>query len=231
VVGSLLVLGLLLGLKHALEADHVSTVATLASRSGSARQTVGVALAWGLGHAATLLLLGTALIGLDATLPQSVTRLLELAVGVILVVLGVGVLRRLRERHIHVHVHEHGGVRHLHAHAHVGTRNEHTDAHDHTHRPTPWRRSLLIGGIHGLAGTAAITVLALPLTGSTAQALLYLVAFGGGSVIGMIALSLVVSLPFLAAARHLGRVALGLEALLGIADVALGGWVVFMVSR
>jgi len=97
-LGSLLALGLLLGLRHALEADHVSTVATLASRSGSARQTVGVAAAWGVGHAAALVLLGTALIGLGASLPERVSRLLELAVGAILVVLGVGVLRRLRER-------------------------------------------------------------------------------------------------------------------------------------
>jgi sulfite exporter TauE/SafE len=230
-LGSLLALGLLLGLKHALEADHVSTVATLASRSGSARQTVGVAAAWGLGHAAALVVLGTALFGLGAALPESVSRVLELAVGMILVVLGIGVLQRLREKRVHVHVHQHGGLRHLHAHAHADVRADSANAHDHVHRPVLWRRSLLIGGVHGLAGTAAITVLALPATRSAAQALLYLLVFGGGSTLGMIALSVVVSLPFRAAARHLGRVAVGLEALLGVADVAIGTWIVFTVSQ
>ena len=95
----------------------------------------------------------------------------------------------------------------------------------------PWARSLLIGGVHGLAGTAAITLLALPATRSAAQALLYLLVFGGGSILGMVALSLVVSLPLRAAAQHLGRVALGLEALLGVVDVGLGAWIVFMAGR
>lgn len=230
-LGSLLALGLLLGLKHALEADHVSTVATLASRSASTRQTLGVAAAWGLGHAAALVGLGTALIGLGATLPENVSRMLELAVGVILVVLGGGVLRRLRQKRIHLHFHEHDGVRHLHAHAHAGARGTHDSAHDHGHRPLLWRRPLLIGGVHGLAGTAAITVLALPVGGSAAQALLYLLVFGCGSILGMLALSVVVSLPFRVAARHLGRVAFGLEALLGVADVAIGAWIVLVVSR
>jgi sulfite exporter TauE/SafE len=227
-IGSLLFLGLLLGLKHALEADHVSTVATLASRSASARDTVRIAAAWGLGHAATLLAVGAGLIGLGATLPENVARVFELAVGVILVVLGVGVLRRLRDRRIHLHSHQHGGLRHLHAHAHA--QDEPATAHEHSHPPMPLRRSLLIGAVHGLAGTAAITVLALAGAGSTNHALLYLLVFTGGSVAGMIALSVVVSLPF-RAARHLRGVAPGLEGLLGVADVAIGAWIVFTVSR
>jgi sulfite exporter TauE/SafE len=160
-----------------------------------------------------------------------VTRLLELAVGAILIVLGVGVLRRLRERRIHLHVHEHGGERHLHAHAHARAKDDHASAHDHAHRSVPWARSLLIGGVHGLAGTAAITVLALPATRSAAQALLYLLVFGGGSILGMVALSLAVSLPLRAAVQNLGRVALGLEAVLGVVDVGLGAWIVFVAGR
>jgi cytochrome c biogenesis protein CcdA len=190
-----------------------------------------VAAAWGVGHAAALVLLGTVLIGLGASLPERVATLLELAVGAILILLGVGVLRRLRERHIHVHVHQHGGARHLHAHAHAAASEDPARAHEHAHRPVLWTRSLAIGGVHGLAGTAAITVLALPATRSMGQALLYLLVFGAGSILGMVALSLVVSLPFRAASRHLGKLALALEALLGVADVALGAWIVFAVSR
>jgi sulfite exporter TauE/SafE len=226
-LGSLLALGLLLGLKHALEADHVSTVATLASRSASTRQTLGVAAAWGLGHAVSLALLGTVLAVLGATLPDRAARILELAVGVILVALGIGVLRRLIQKGVHLHVHEHDGLRHLHAHAHAAD----AVAHDHVHLPLLWKRSLAIGGVHGLAGTAAITVLALPVTRSAAQALLYLTIFGIGSMLGMVALSLVVSLPFSAAGRHLGRIGLGLQALLGTADLLIGAWVVLAAIR
>jgi sulfite exporter TauE/SafE len=230
-LGSLLALGLLLGLKHALDADHVSTVATLASRSASTRQTLGVAAAWGLGHAVSLALLGTALAVLGATLPDRAVRLLELAVGAILVALGIGVLRRLIRKRVHVHVHEHDGLRHLHAHAHAGATADQAAAHDHGHLPLLWTRSLVIGGVHGLAGTAAITVLALPAARSVAQALLYLIVFGIGSMLGMVALSFVVSLPFNAAARHLGRIGLGLQALLGTADLAIGAWVVITAIR
>jgi sulfite exporter TauE/SafE len=229
VTGSLLALGLLLGLRHALEADHVSTVATLASRARSARETVAVAAAWGLGHAATLVVAGTVLVGLGATLPAGARRILEVAVGGILLVLGIGVLRRLREQRIHLHVHQHGGLRHLHLHAHAPEGHAVPHAHGHEHRPAAWRRSLFIGGVHGMAGTAAITALALPARGSAAQAAVSLLALGAGSILGMVALSLAVSLPFRAAAGHRGRFALGLQALLGVADVAIGAFIILTV--
>jgi sulfite exporter TauE/SafE len=224
-LGSLLALGLLLGLRHALEADHVSTVATLASRSASKRQTISVAAAWGLGHTVSLALLGTLLAVLGATLPDRAVRILEVAVGVILVALGIGVFRRLTQKHLHVHVHEHDGLPHLHAHTHGAE----TDSHEHVH--VSLKRSLAIGGVHGLAGTAAVTVLALPAARSAIQALLYLIVFGVGSMLGMIALSFVVSLPFHAVGRRLGRLGIGLQALLGLADVAIGAWVVLAATK
>lgn len=220
--GSLLALGLLLGLKHALEADHVSTVATLAERSSSTRQTAGVAAAWGLGHATTLVVLGTVLVALGATLPPAVARTLELAVGLILLALGADVLRRLVRGRIHVHVHEHGGARHLHAHSHSSPGQE---VHEHAH-PTPlWPRSLLIGGVHGLAGSAAVTVLALP-SGSIPRALLSLLAFGLGSVAGMVALSLVVAVPFRVSLRQRGWLAAAVQGSLAALDLGLGAFIV-----
>jgi hypothetical protein len=190
---------------------------------------VTVAAAWGLGHALTLVIAGTALVGLGATLPASATRILELAVGGILLVLGIGVLRRLRERRIHLHVHEHAGVRHLHLHAHAPDGHAVPHAHDHGHLPAAWRRSVFIGGVHGMAGTAAITALALPAHGSAAQAAASLLALASGAILGMVALSLAVSLPFRAAARHRGRFALALQALLGVADVAIGAFIILTV--
>lgn len=221
-MGSLLALGLLLGLKHALEADHVSTVATLAERSSSTRQTAGVAAAWGLGHATTLVVLGTALVALGATLPPAVARALEVAVGLILLALGADVLRRLVRGRIHVHVHEHGGARHLHAHAHSRAGD---DVHEHAHPAPLWRRSLLIGGVHGLAGSAAVTVLALP-SGSAPRALLSLLAFGCGSVAGMVALSLVVAVPFRVSLRQRGWLAVAVQGSLAAIDLGLGAWIV-----
>jgi sulfite exporter TauE/SafE len=220
-IGSLLVLGLLLGLKHAMEADHVSTVATLASRSSSTRQTVGVAAAWGLGHASSLVVLGTVLVALGATLPAAVARAFELAIGLILIALGVDVLRRLRQRRVHLHVHEHGGTRHLHAHAH----EEKSDQHDHPHGSSLWRRSLLIGGVHGLAGSAAVTVLALP-AGSIGRALVYLLVFGAGTVLGMVALTLVVSLPLKVSFERNQWVWIAVQVSLSMIDLSLGAWIV-----
>jgi len=223
-LGSFLALGLLLGLKHALEADHLSTVATLASRSSSKRHTVGVAAAWGLGHAAALVVLGGALVALGATLPAAVVRAFELVVGIILIALGFDVLRRLRRGRIHLHAHEHGGAWHLHAHGHAPQSDP--DHHDHAHGRALLGRSLLIGGVHGLAGSAAVAVLTLP-AGSIPLALAYLLVFGVGTVLGMIALSLAVSLPLTLSIRNSERARLALFSSLSVVDFALGAWIVF----
>src|SRR5690242_17296010 len=101
----LLTLGFLLGLRHALEADHVAAVASLATRSSSLRNTMRIAAAWGVGHTATLVFFGSILIALGASLPAGAGRALEGVVGGMLVVLGADVLRRLYRRRIHLHAH------------------------------------------------------------------------------------------------------------------------------
>jgi len=222
VIGSLLLLGLALGLKHALEADHLSTVATLASRSSSTRHTVSVATAWGVGHAASLMVLGSALVALGAVLPAAVARAFEIAIGIILIVLAVDLVRRLRNRHVHLHVHQHGGKRHLHAHAHAEAQEA---EHHHDHAAPLLRRSLFIGGVHGLAGSAAVTVLALP-AGSFLRAFAYLFVFGAGTVIGMVALTLVISLPFRFSAAQSHRAWTFAQCALSAVDLALGLWIV-----
>ena len=218
-LGSLLLFGLLLGLKHALEADHLSTVATLASRSSSPRHTVSVAAAWGLGHAASLVLLGGALVALGATLPHALAEAFEVAIGVILIALGADVLRRLRRERIHVHVHEHGGTKHLHAHSHV------LDG-SHEHQHPRLGRSLFIGGVHGLAGSAVVTVLALP-SGSIGRAAVSLLVFGAGTVLGMIALSLTLSLPLKLSLQRNQKMWIALQCALSAVDLALGGWILY----
>jgi len=221
---SLLVLGFLLGLKHALEADHVAAVTSLVTRSASLRETLRVSGAWGIGHAATMIVFGTILILLGATLPDRVVHALEGVVGIMLIVLGIDVLRRLVKRKIHVHDHTHDhGVRHVHVHMHWHDRQ--VSRHDHAHAAVLWPRALVVGCVHGLAGTAGLILLALPTVSSGASAVLYLVVFGVGTVAGMILFSLVISVPLAMSVRRLRWAAYGLEGMVGLANVVLGIWI------
>src|SRR6185295_15373319 len=145
-----------LGLKHALEADHVAAVATLATRSPKWTGVVPVAAAWGAGHALALIAFGSILLSLDLTLAPAASRALEALVGALLVLLGVDVLRRLRRRRIHFHAHEHQGRRHFHAHGHAEKVVHDEAPHDHAHVRRLLPRALVVGGIHGLSGTAAV---------------------------------------------------------------------------
>jgi cytochrome c biogenesis protein CcdA len=219
---SLLALGFLLGLRHALDADHVAAMASLAARSPGIRSTLRVAGAWGIGHASILVVFGTVLVLLGATLPDGVARWLEALVGAMLVLLGIGVLRRIQRVEIHAHVHEHAGdVRHAHLHIHEEGRAAH--AHGHARSLVP--RALLIGCVHGLAGTAGLILLAVPAMQSGGRAFAYLVVFGAGTILGMMLFSLVISVPLTASLRRLRWMKTGLEATVGAVNVLLGAWI------
>ncbi len=225
---SLLTLGFLMGVRHALEADHVAAVASLATRASSARESARLAALWGAGHAATLLLVGGLVVWLGATVPDGVARVLEAAAGALLVFLGVDVLRRVRRRQVHFHVHRHeGGVHHLHAHAHAGEpAAEHDPArHRHEHPRGLLLRALLVGSVHGMAGSAALVVLSLQAVSSTAGAVAYIALFGAGAVAGMVLFSLAIALPLGLRVRRLEYASRGLEAALGAASVLIGAWI------
>ncbi len=137
----------LLGLVHALDADHVVTMTTFIARRPGPRQARRFCLQWGLGHMLPLLVLGVGGILLGRRLSPTVARAAELSVGGVLMAMGVLVFRDLWRRRIHVHVHEHDGVRHAHLHSHAAAPH-----HNHSHAPT------LVGVVHGLAGTASLFV-------------------------------------------------------------------------
>jgi cytochrome c biogenesis protein CcdA len=224
---SLLTLGFLMGVRHALEADHVAAVASLATRASSPRETARLAALWGAGHAATLLLVGGAVVWLGAAVPDGVARVLEAAAGALLVFLGVDVLRRLRRRRVHFHVHRHeGGVNHLHAHAHAGEpAAEHDPArHRHEHPRGLFLRALVVGSVHGLAGSAALVVLSLQAVSSAAAAVAYIALFGLGAVAGMVLFSLAIALPLGLRVGRLETASRALEAALGVASVVIGAW-------
>jgi sulfite exporter TauE/SafE len=223
---ALLSFGFLLGLRHALDADHVAAIAALATRTRSAREAAKLGGLWGAGHAVALLGFGAILIAVGASVPPRVAHALELLVGVVLIALGLDVLRRARRRGIHVHVHEHeDGVRHLHVHAHEHAAPHDHAAHDHDHVRGLGPRALAVGGLHGLAGTAALVLLSVEAIPSRAAALAYLLVFGAGSIIGMAAFSAAISLPLRGGGRRVEHAHRGLEVAYGLFATGLGLWI------
>ncbi len=228
---SLLFLGLLLGLRHALEADHLAAVASLATRSRSLRSTVLQGVAWGFGHTLTLLAVGGLCLLLRATIPDRLAGALEGAVGVMLLLLGADVLWRLRRGRVHVHPHRHAdGTLHLHAHSHAHSHapGEAHDPHRHEHAHGLSRRALLVGLVHGLAGSAALLLVTVATISSLWLGLAYIAVFGIGSILGMATLSVVIALPLQGPSRLAGW-SQGLEAVIGVSTILIGAWVLYKV--
>jgi hypothetical protein len=215
-------LGFLLGMQHALEADHIAAVSSIAARRSHVADIVKHGLTWGLGHTLTLFVFAGAAILLGRAIPDSVAQPLETAVGVMLIGLGTHVLWRLRRDRVHFHQHGHGdGTVHFHAHSHAGETAPHAraaHAHDHGFR---WR-TLLVGLMHGMAGSAALLVLTVTQASSPAAGLGYIALFGVGSMIGMGALSTVIAIPLVASARWLTWANRGLQAAVGLVTIAIG---------
>jgi hypothetical protein len=193
--GGFLILGLLMGMTHALEADHLAAMSTLAT-DGKGRLALR-GIAWGIGHTITLFVMSAAVLLFSVALTEARAASFEFVVGVMLVVLGLDVLRRLYKKRVHFHMHTHaGGTPHLHAHSHANApAKPQRGVHQHAHPAGfPWR-ALVVGLVHGAAGSAGLIALAAATTGSASVALTYVICFGLGSTLGMAALSAVVSLP------------------------------------
>ena len=228
----LLGLGFALGLKHATEADHLVAVTTVVSEHRSVWRSAAVGGLWGLGHTAALFAVGAVLILLRVRIPEGVAVALELAVALMIVLLGSRilylVLRRRRDVHVHAHRHD-GGRTHTHLHFH-----DRADAHpaegghgvSHVgHRGLWGWRPVLVGAVHGLAGSAALTLFVLADVmrgGSKLLGFAYLLLFGAGSVGGMLLMSTLVGLPFVLTATRFRRVDTPVRLLAGAASVAFG---------
>ena len=223
---AILGLGFLLGMQHALEADHVAAVSSIAARRTDIGDIVKHGLTWGLGHTLTLFVFAGAAILLGHAIPQTWSRPLETAVGIMLVGLGAHVLWRLSRERVHFHRHSHGdGTVHLHAHSHAGEAAKQTvphgrARHEHVHG-FRWR-TLLVGLMHGMAGSAALLVLAVTQAATPAIGLGYVALFGVGSMIGMGALSSVIAVPLAVSARWLTSANRGLQGAVGLVTIAIG---------
>jgi high-affinity nickel-transport protein len=206
------VLGFFLGMRHAADADHVIAVTTIVSRQDSPWKAAGLGVLWGIGHTLTILVVGTGIVLLGWIIPPRVGLSLELSVGLMLIVLGVVTLRgALREvsdvvagsdhsgGRVHSHAHAHGDYVHTHAHQHQ------PEAHLHRPEDTPLARldrlfgglgpygtlrPLIVGIIHGLAGSAAVALLVLTAIGKTAWSVAYLLVFGLGTIVGMMLITI-----------------------------------------
>lgn len=204
-MGGFLALGFLIGMQHALEADHLAAVGAMAANQRSSKK--GLALrgaVWGLGHTITLFAICSAVILLGMSLSEKTAAGLEFAVGVMLVLLGIDVIRRMRKKHVHFHVHTHDDNKpHLHAHSHEGATTPHTsDPHEHRHPVGFPVRALLVGLVHGAAGSAGLIALAVATTQDPWIAVGYVAVFGLGSILGMAVLSYVAAWPLGAVERH-----------------------------
>jgi hypothetical protein len=231
-LASILALGFVLGMRHATDADHLAAVATLATRSRSVGHTVAQGIAWGTGHTLTLMFFGGAVLVLGAVVPAQAAQALELAVGVMLCLLGADALYRLRRERIHFHAHRHtDGVAHFHAHSHSGEGTPHDPArHEHVHPRGFPARALLVGMVHGMAGSAALILLSLEAMGSPAREFVYIAIFGLGSILGMALLSAAIAVPLRLTSRRLKQTHDGLSAAVGLATLLLGCYIVYRIG-
>lgn len=223
---SIWILGFIVGLGHAFEPDHMAAVSTLISDKSSRRDIIRHGVIWGLGHTLVLMVVGGVALLLKTTLSAQFAVGLEMLVGVMLVGLGGHVIYRLRSDRVHFHRHNHqGGVEHIHIHSHQNDTTPHTPAkHRHAHPDRSALRTLLVGIMHGLAGSAAIILTTAATLNSPPLGLFYIAVFGVGSVLGMACVTLLMSL-ILIPARALTRLNNGLHYFIGTATISIGVYV------
>jgi sulfite exporter TauE/SafE len=212
--------GFLLGLKHATDADHLAAVGTIVAERKSLWSSALIGGVWGLGHTISLFLAGVFVLVLNFEITERTERTLEFGVGIMLTFLGINVLRKLlKGGKFHFHKHEHGAHEHVHPHIHEPALADET----HTHHGLKFNpRALLIGMIHGLAGSAGLMLLVIPTIESKTVGLLYIVIFGAGSIGGMMLMSFLVGLPFHFTAARFNRFNYILQSVAGFVSIALG---------
>jgi hypothetical protein len=189
-------LGFILGLKHATDPDHVVAVTTFLGKERQLRHACGIGLFWGLGHTIALSIAGLVVIGLKIPISKWLADRLELVVAAMLIILGARLIST-----VHTRWHEH-------------------------HHDFGWRRlglrPMLVGIVHGTAGSAALTLLILSTMSSTINGLLYVLIFGVGSMLGMLVISLLLSLPIRLAGERVAAAIRPLQMSTGVLSCGFG---------
>jgi ABC-type nickel/cobalt efflux system permease component RcnA len=223
-----LLVALLLGLRHATDPDHLTAVSTLVlGENRGGRRAAGVlGLAWGMGHAISLLVLGLPFVLWGDALPENLHQAAEIAIGALIVFLGVRLLVRWRRGYFHVHPHRHGDVVHAHPHMHEHAHGGNTP-HEHPHAEELGRTPLAafgIGLVHGIGGSAGAGILLVSTIDDPEAAAVALVVF-------TVATAAAMGLATLAFGHVLSRdkVAARLESavpVLGVLGMLFGAWYV-----
>jgi ABC-type nickel/cobalt efflux system permease component RcnA len=222
-----LIIGLGLGLRHALDTDHLAAVSTIVSERKNWFSSLLIGGLWGIGHTASLLLAGAAVILMRLDIGRY-EKPLEFCVALMLIGLGVNVLYKLwRGGRVHFHEHSHAGHTHIHPHLHD---EKPEPAHSH-HGLKLGVRPLIVGMVHGLAGSAALMLSVLmTIKGSTALAFAYIIIFGVGSIGGMMLMSLILSLPIHLTSGYFTKANLAVRALAGCFSLGFGLFMVYEIG-
>jgi high-affinity nickel-transport protein len=247
---AILALGFMLGMRHATDPDHVVAVTTIVAGQRNVRSAALIGAAWGLGHTLTILLVGSAIILFKWVIPPRVGLGMELAVALMLIVLGVanlaGTVRWIRRQRtamkqapVHAHAHSHGDYVHTHPHGHQ------PETHPHPDDATPLARidrrfggvfayrltrPLVVGIVHGLAGSAAVALLVLAAIQTPLWSVLYLLIFGLGTIAGMMLITAAISIPFVLGGGQFLRLQRSLRVASGLISLAFGLVVAYQIG-
>jgi high-affinity nickel permease len=228
-IWSTLTLGFVLGLRHALDADHLAAVSTFVTEEKSLLRSSLIGVSWGMGHTASLLVFGLLVATFRLALTPRFSQGLEFLVGCMLVFLGLNVLVKLaRGSALHVHAHAHDGVEHKHLHLHVAE-----PAHQHQHQHRTLRlggKPFIVGVVHGLAGTAALMMLVVGALPSLLLAAAYILIFGAGSIGGMMLMSVLMTVPLALAARRVRVLDRVIRLAAGLFSLVFGGYLAWEVG-
>jgi len=249
---AILTVGFLLGMRHATDPDHVIAVSTIVSRERSIPKAGLIGILWGCGHTVTIAVVGSAIILFGVVIPPRAGLTMELSVGLMLILLGVlnltGATKWFTEKFspshpdvtgTHAHIHEHDHHLHFHWHTHSAAQEHHAE-----NLATPnWLqkpfvylglfhslRPLLVGIVHGLAGSAAVALLVLSTIRDPKWALLYLLIFGAGTIAGMMLITAALALPFSFAGHRFAWLSRSLVLGSGLLSLCFGIFVCYDVG-
>ena len=254
----ILVIGFFLGMRHATDPDHVVAVSTIVSRERSIPRAGWVGILWGVGHTLTILVVGAAIILFGIVIPPRLGLTLEFSVALMLILLGLlnltGAMHWLSHRFSpthpehhgsHTHLHSHGEYSHIHTHSHspLTATSASPEHHAKEVEPPHWLRApfarlgifhslrpLLIGIVHGLAGSAAVALLVLGTIREPRWAVFYLLVFGFGTIAGMMLMTLAFAVPFTFAGGRLAWLNQGLVTATGVVSLIFGLFVAYRIG-
>ena len=187
---------LLLGMRHATDADHIVAITTIVNRERGAWRASRIGVLWGLGHTVTILAVGSAIILFKLAFTARLGLSMEFCVAMMLMVLGV-----LNLTH----------------------RGSPSDA-------LPQLRPFVVGVVHGMAGSAAATLLILPFIDDARWAVLYLAVFGLGTIAGMAMVTVAIAAPAAYAGKRLAGLQHGMRLASGFVSLAFGAYLGYRIG-